>query len=606
MGTFGAILGRGLTGTRHGSSGRGPTGRSDRPKAFGEKGEKRNVTFDEGEAEKIAWTGNYLDPFADSSVGPKAPLYPARELATLIAEPNGMSSSLLSLFRHILRPLYIARPSDNGDLKLDEKGIFLNPKGFGKEGFGEPEKGVKTARIFILGSRRSGKTSLLYRWKLGEFLTTVPTVGVLEERFDYVDCSEQEIDGEDGEGAGEGGGGDLESPCLCSKGDCESCSSSWRSSIPLEGRIQAFEPRGRRSGPPQRDRSESRSQTKMKKKIERTQVTVAEVGSDPREFELSVRPESARDYRHHSGAFGANCQPSAIAVNVRGRDYAYPSSCQNAHFPYNNIPDSLHSGAYSVSASPMSPALYQSVNSRGAKGGGALEKVIPRLTLRANGAKYPNCPNYTNYPNDPSGQSGRDREKMVEREDSHDSMYGLGNGVCCACLSCLTCCCRRLWQESRDWLSFTSDLYNSASLNSADAVVYVVDSTSSSSINEMFDDLQLIFHTRRAPPQPSPQYPKASIYSRNDGASATGGHNDDCRSEPKTCFVAILVNKQDAINAVKARDIEQMLNLPQDLKARTLVINASALTGDGIKFALRWLLKKIHAASACTPLRPRR
>ncbi|EZG51581.1 ADP-ribosylation factor family protein [Gregarina niphandrodes] len=45
------------------------------------------------------------------------------------------------------------------------------------------ENKTESKSILLWGSSRSGKTSILYRWKLGVAIPTVDTVGLLEERF---------------------------------------------------------------------------------------------------------------------------------------------------------------------------------------------------------------------------------------------------------------------------------------------------------------------------------------------------------------------------------------------------------------------------------------
>lgn len=45
----------------------------------------------------------------------------------------------------------------------------------------------KSTRIVVWGTRRSGKTALMYRWKLDEFIPTVPTIGLLEVSLTWED-----------------------------------------------------------------------------------------------------------------------------------------------------------------------------------------------------------------------------------------------------------------------------------------------------------------------------------------------------------------------------------------------------------------------------------
>eukprot|EP01053_Blabericola_migrator_P000511 Blabericola_migrator_1__510@NODE_1123_length_5365_cov_358_819555_g765_i0_p4_GENE_NODE_1123_length_5365_cov_358_819555_g765_i0NODE_1123_length_5365_cov_358_819555_g765_i0_p4_ORF_typecomplete_len229_score20_40Arf/PF00025_21/0_00018Arf/PF00025_21/0_014GCIP/PF13324_6/0_0082Roc/PF08477_13/0_2Roc/PF08477_13/5_5e03zfNOSIP/PF15906_5/0_18SRPRB/PF09439_10/27SRPRB/PF09439_10/8_2Conotoxin/PF02950_17/0_31_NODE_1123_length_5365_cov_358_819555_g765_i035054191 len=44
---------------------------------------------------------------------------------------------------------------------------------------------LPTARVVVWGANRSGKSSIIYRWKLGEFIMNVSTIGLLEESMDY-------------------------------------------------------------------------------------------------------------------------------------------------------------------------------------------------------------------------------------------------------------------------------------------------------------------------------------------------------------------------------------------------------------------------------------
>jgi small GTP-binding protein domain len=44
---------------------------------------------------------------------------------------------------------------------------------------------LRDARIIILGLDAAGKTTLLYKLKLGEIVTTIPTIGFNVERVEY-------------------------------------------------------------------------------------------------------------------------------------------------------------------------------------------------------------------------------------------------------------------------------------------------------------------------------------------------------------------------------------------------------------------------------------
>eukprot|EP01055_Gregarina_sp_Pseudo9_P004061 Gregarina_sp_Pseudo_9__4060@NODE_41_length_5268_cov_56_056607_g38_i0_p3_GENE_NODE_41_length_5268_cov_56_056607_g38_i0NODE_41_length_5268_cov_56_056607_g38_i0_p3_ORF_typecomplete_len336_score52_77Arf/PF00025_21/8e06Arf/PF00025_21/3_6e21SRPRB/PF09439_10/1_8SRPRB/PF09439_10/5_5e08Ras/PF00071_22/0_63Ras/PF00071_22/1_5e05Gtr1_RagA/PF04670_12/7_9Gtr1_RagA/PF04670_12/0_11Roc/PF08477_13/0_44Roc/PF08477_13/59GTP_EFTU/PF00009_27/2_2e03GTP_EFTU/PF00009_27/0_038FeoB_N/PF02421_18/1_2e02FeoB_N/PF02421_18/1_9_ len=44
-------------------------------------------------------------------------------------------------------------------------------------------------KIVVWGAKRSGKTSIIYRWKLDTFIPTVPTIGLLEESHDHFNGS---------------------------------------------------------------------------------------------------------------------------------------------------------------------------------------------------------------------------------------------------------------------------------------------------------------------------------------------------------------------------------------------------------------------------------
>eukprot|EP01057_Protomagalhaensia_wolfi_P000705 Protomagalhaensia_wolfi_Nauph_80__704@NODE_13_length_5219_cov_204_889189_g10_i0_p4_GENE_NODE_13_length_5219_cov_204_889189_g10_i0NODE_13_length_5219_cov_204_889189_g10_i0_p4_ORF_typecomplete_len248_score26_92Arf/PF00025_21/0_00026Arf/PF00025_21/2_3e08SRPRB/PF09439_10/15SRPRB/PF09439_10/0_00054Ras/PF00071_22/5_6Ras/PF00071_22/8_4Gtr1_RagA/PF04670_12/7_7Gtr1_RagA/PF04670_12/33Roc/PF08477_13/2_1Roc/PF08477_13/3_9e02_NODE_13_length_5219_cov_204_889189_g10_i013732116 len=44
---------------------------------------------------------------------------------------------------------------------------------------------LPTVRVVIWGAKRSGKSSIIYRWKLQSFIPCVPTIGLLEETHDH-------------------------------------------------------------------------------------------------------------------------------------------------------------------------------------------------------------------------------------------------------------------------------------------------------------------------------------------------------------------------------------------------------------------------------------
>lgn len=43
--------------------------------------------------------------------------------------------------------------------------------------------GKKEMRILMVGLDAAGKTTILYKLKLGEIVTTIPTIGVLGQKF---------------------------------------------------------------------------------------------------------------------------------------------------------------------------------------------------------------------------------------------------------------------------------------------------------------------------------------------------------------------------------------------------------------------------------------
>ena len=60
--------------------------------------------------------------------------------------------------------------------------------------------GKRRMNIFMLGLHDAGKTTILYKLKLGETVTTIPTIGFNSETLDYKntkftiwDCGSQKI-----------------------------------------------------------------------------------------------------------------------------------------------------------------------------------------------------------------------------------------------------------------------------------------------------------------------------------------------------------------------------------------------------------------------------
>lgn len=48
---------------------------------------------------------------------------------------------------------------------------------------------LHSMRVVVWGAKRSGKTSIIYRWKLDSFIPTVPTIGLLEEAHEHFNAS---------------------------------------------------------------------------------------------------------------------------------------------------------------------------------------------------------------------------------------------------------------------------------------------------------------------------------------------------------------------------------------------------------------------------------
>merc|ERR1719197_1183962 len=57
----------------------------------------------------------------------------------------------------------------------------------------------REARVLIMGLDAAGKTTILYRWKLGEVVTTIPTIGFNVEtiKFGRVSLTAWDVSGRD-------------------------------------------------------------------------------------------------------------------------------------------------------------------------------------------------------------------------------------------------------------------------------------------------------------------------------------------------------------------------------------------------------------------------
>ncbi|ELP91079.1 ADP-ribosylation factor, putative [Entamoeba invadens IP1] len=77
-------------------------------------------------------------------------------------------------------------------MKHEKSAIEEKQKGTGKERMGSwlsKLLGKKDMRILMVGLDAAGKTSILYKLKLGEIVTTIPTIGFNVETVDYKNIS---------------------------------------------------------------------------------------------------------------------------------------------------------------------------------------------------------------------------------------------------------------------------------------------------------------------------------------------------------------------------------------------------------------------------------
>ncbi|EPR59241.1 ADP ribosylation factor ARF1, partial [Toxoplasma gondii GT1] len=115
--------------------------------------------------------------------GPPSPVCPPREYAFL----PSVSSSLL-------RRLRVRLPFQTDFLSLQATGASARSSFLGKMGLSVSRLwsrlfGKREMRILMVGLDAAGKTTILYKLKLGEVVTTIPTIGFNVETVEYKNIS---------------------------------------------------------------------------------------------------------------------------------------------------------------------------------------------------------------------------------------------------------------------------------------------------------------------------------------------------------------------------------------------------------------------------------
>merc|ERR1712071_437090 len=100
---------------------------------------------------------------------------------------SGLSTSLCLTFVRVAKQQLQFHPLPTGHLHLVRSffGYSINEMGLTISSLFTRLFGKKQMRILMVGLDAAGKTTILYKLKLGEIVTTIPTIGFNVETVEY-------------------------------------------------------------------------------------------------------------------------------------------------------------------------------------------------------------------------------------------------------------------------------------------------------------------------------------------------------------------------------------------------------------------------------------